>query len=95
MNKTSTSVLMSVLARSITSVTPTTCLSASGARMVPNASDLAFRKVNVAGMRGLSLVKETDRTHLNQNGYYAWCCDIWDRAIFKLNPPQFWRDFDP
>ena len=47
-------------------------------RMVPNASDLAFRKVNVAGMRGLSLVKEADRTHLNQSGYYAWSCEIWD-----------------
>jgi len=70
-------------------------------RMVPNASDLAYRKVTVAGIRGMSLVKEIttgpDRTHLIQSGYYAWSCEIWDRAVFELNPPQLdaWRDFDP
>jgi len=66
-------------------------------RMVPNNSDMAFKKVTVAGIRGMSLVKEFDRNHLNQSGYFAWCMEIWDRAILETVPTQqeAWRDFDP
>ena len=65
--------------------------------MVPNNSDIAFKKVTVAGITGMSLVKEFDRNHLNQSGYFAWCMEIWDRAILESTPTdhEAWRDFDP
>jgi hypothetical protein len=66
-------------------------------RMVPSTSDRATHRVTVAGLRGLSLVKEADRTHLSASGYYEWAEEIWDRAALEVEPADnaAWRDFEP
>jgi len=66
-------------------------------RMVPSTSERADQKVTVAGFRGLSLVKEADRTHLAKSGYYEWAEEIWDRAVREIPPANndAWRDFEP
>ena len=66
-------------------------------RMVPVTSDRATQRVTVAGFRGLSLVKEADRTHLATSGYYEWAEEIWDRAAREITPAndEAWRDFEP
>ena len=58
------------------------------------------RKITITGWnRGLHLVKESDRTHLTQSGYFEWICEVWNRAIMGSNPAELaqltWRDFDP
>jgi len=69
-------------------------------RMAPSNCARAERKVTITGWnRGLHLVKELDRTHLTQHGYFEWICEVWNRAILESNPPELaqltWRDFDP
>ena len=66
-------------------------------RMVPVTSDRVTQRVTVAGFRGISLVKEADRTQLATSGYYEWSEEIWDRAVREITPSNndAWRDFEP
>jgi hypothetical protein len=69
-------------------------------RMAPLTCERAKVRITIAGWnRRLKLVTEADRTHLAQSGYFEWICEVWNRAILELNPPELsqlaWRDFDP